>query len=79
MFPVTLRTLAIGHYTYFMYLSLVSFVLTRSSGSLILHVMHDVCAVIEADWCALLQAKPLWVLTARENTAFFFPVVETTS
>lgn len=71
MFPVTLCTLAIGHYAYFMYLSLVSFVLTRCSGSLVLYVTHDVCAVMEADWCALLQAKPLWVLTARENGFLF--------
>lgn len=32
---------------------------------------RGVCAVIEADWRALLQAKPLWLLTARENGFLF--------
>lgn len=41
MFPITLCTLAIGHYSYFMYLALVSFLLRCCSGSLILCVMHQ--------------------------------------
>lgn len=41
MFPITLCTLAIGHYIYFLYLALVSFLLRCCSGSLILYVVHQ--------------------------------------
>lgn len=78
MFPITLCTLAIGHYTYFMYLALVSFFAERLFWvtDLVCHAptTWHVCAyaVIPSDqYYPLLQAKPLGILIGKENGFLF--------